>query len=452
VRRRRQLADCFRSGACVVVWVVVVLVMLTEAATAQSPIRGVLFDSVRTSAPIESATVRLLGTGRTTTTDVQGRFVFLAPPAAATAVAFWAPWLDSLGLPALRASLPAAGADRSRSVLLATPSTATLYRQHCGGAPGPEEGVMLGEVRRADGAAVPSAAVSATWRELRIGTGVAVEQVRATVDTAGPSGRYALCGVPRGAVVSVQAAGRGVGTGVMDVPQEGAFHSLDLVVGAADDVLTVQGTVRSASGDPVRGAQVTLRDDTLRTTRTDSAGTFRIPQVPRRSLELAVRAVGYAPGAVLVTPPALGSAVVNSALELLPPELERVVVTATPAERDRLGFERRRRAGMGVFITDEMLARQVVVSANTISTFSARVRAIQSNNGRPTLMLTRGPYTCAPRWFLDGIDDGVLDKDRTPEQWDALRRAKRIEIYPATQAPPEFNDFNGCGSIVVWTR
>lgn len=431
---------------------VATLVVFGDSVAAQAPIRGVLFDSVRTNAPIEGATVRLLGTGLSTTTDAEGRFAFVSPPAAATAVAFWAPWLDSLGIPALRASLPSVGVEGGRAVALATPSVESLYHRHCAVAPGPEEGVMLGEVRRASGEAETRVVVSATWRELRVGTGAAVEQIRATVDTTGPSGRYALCGVPRGSVVTVRAQGRGVGTGVMDVPQEGAFESLDLVVGRADEVMSVQGTVRSAKGEPVRGAQVTLRDDTLRTTRTDSAGAFRLPQVPRRSVELAVRAVGYAPGAVLVTPSALGAAVVVAELELLPPELDRVVVTASPEERDRLEFERRRRVGMGVFITDSMLARQPVVSANTISTFSARVRAVQSNRGRPSLMLTRGPYNCSPRWFLDGIDEGVLDKDRTPEQWDALRRAKRIEIYPATQAPIEFNDFNGCGSVVVWTR
>jgi hypothetical protein len=33
-----------------------------------------------------------------------------------------------------------------------------------------------------------------------------------------------------------------------------------------------------------------------------------------------------------------------------------------------------------------------------------------------------------------------------------LRTAKRIEIYEAQDAPAEFVDPDGCGSIVIWTR
>jgi hypothetical protein len=56
---------------------------------------------------------------------------------------------------------------------------------------------------------------------------------------------------------------------------------------------------------------------------------------------------------------------------------------------------------------------------------------------------------CSPRWFVDGVDFGKLPGD---EQRSLLIRAVRIEIYRASLAPPQFNDFDGCGVVVVWTR
>jgi hypothetical protein len=56
---------------------------------------------------------------------------------------------------------------------------------------------------------------------------------------------------------------------------------------------------------------------------------------------------------------------------------------------------------------------------------------------------------CFPRWFVDGTDFGVPQAEEE-EMW--LRQAKRVEVYKAGLAPAQYNDFDGCGVILIWTR
>ena len=134
------------------------------------------------------------------------------------------------------------------------------------------------------------------------------------------------------------------------------------------------------------------------------------------------------------------------ALEPLPPELAAVRVTAGPFERERLEFERRRQGALGDFVTDEMLERIPSISAKVVASMVPRLIA---GGSYPVLKLRRGFGFCDPRFFVDGLDYGKLGY---VEQKLLLQRAKRIEVYTANQAPPKFNDFDGCGAVVVWTR
>ncbi len=68
------------------------------------------------------------------------------------------------------------------------------------------------------------------------------------------------------------------------------------------------------------------------------------------------------------------------------------------------------------------------------------------------LLIRSGSGFCEPRFFHDGQDVGKLNQQLITEQMDLLQRAKRIEIYSAAEAPPQFNDFDGCGAVVGWAR
>jgi hypothetical protein len=75
--------------------------------------------------------------------------------------------------------------------------------------------------------------------------------------------------------------------------------------------------------------------------------------------------------------------------------------------------------------------------------------AIQQTRQGPMLMMRRGAVFCRPRFFVDGYDNGNIPVE---EEALIMGLAKRIEIYTANFTPPKFNDFDGCGVVVIWTK
>ncbi len=422
------------------------IALLAPCADAQDALQGVLFDSLRTMAPVPSAEVVLLGTSLRARTDTAGRFTFTAAPEGAHAVAFWAPWLDSLGLPPIRAPLTGG------RVMLATPSRATFQRAHCGAVLDANQGILLGDVRGTDGMPQTSVLVLAEWEEIAIGRGTVAKQAMATVDTTDATGSYALCGVPTGITIVVQAASAERATGSLRVPVALPEQRFDLVVGIESTTMLVTGRVVELAGDSligVAGAALTLVGDSSRAARSDSTGGFEM-NVPSRSSYLDVRAVGFRPTDVELTMVGDRLDLKPIQLERVPPQLETVIVTSDPYAHEREGFEYRRSRGLGFFISDSALRRIPQVTAMTVMSMVPRTMA---RGGRlPVLMLRRGSGFCSPRFFHDGYDVGTLTGPFTPDQVDLLKRAKRIEIYTANMAPPQYNDFDGCGVVVVWTR
>jgi hypothetical protein len=131
-----------------------------------------------------------------------------------------------------------------------------------------------------------------------------------------------------------------------------------------------------------------------------------------------------------------------------PRELATVTVTGRPMTAAEAQFETRRaRSVGGVFVDEEALRKMGVVSSNTVGQTNPRI-AVQQTRSGPMMMMRRGSDFCRPRFFIDGYDFRDITVD---EENSFLRVAKRVEMYTANNAPPQFNDFNGCGSIVIWT-
>lgn len=431
--------------AALPVLVMAALAMPWGSAAAQREVSGVLFDSLRTFAAVAGAEVVLLGASRRATTDSAGRFRFPNVAGGADSVAFWSPWLDSLGLPALRAAV--AGGPARGVADLATPSPETYQRQRCGVVLAEEYGVLVGEARDHVGNAQAGVIITARWRETEIGAGRLSEESLATVDTTTNSGHFQLCGVPVDAVVTFRAFGA-TGSGELAVQVRSRVQRQDVIVGPALAVARVEGRVVRDGGEGVPGARLWVGADSTRFARTDSSGRFAFGPVAMRSAQVEIRAIGFAPAAVTIAPGAETLEVPEIVLEALPPELEQVTVTADPYAHERRGFEERKLTGLGIFITDEMLERFPVVTPAALMGMTPRLRT----TGR-LLTFTSGIGACSPRFFVDGSDYGQLTKpEEQREQERYLGMAKRIEVYRATESPPRYNDNDGCGSIVIWTR
>jgi hypothetical protein len=422
---------------------------------AQGTVRGVLHDSLRTQAPLADAEVVLIGASKRTRTDRNGRFAFSDVPAGTHTVAFWAPWLDSIAVPAIRRQVEVRGSG-TVTADLATPSRRTFQLALCGVELEPEQSILIGEILGPDFIPLPDVGVNARWNETILGTGVFERQLVASADTSDDAGMYALCGLPTGSEVALRAIGaEGTRSGEIILAVEPVAQRRDLVVASPQTTGRLRGRVVGPGGDPIAMASVAISGDSTATVRTREDGGFTLEGVPRRSLQLIARAVGFVP---LLTDVQVTEADVeldDIALQRVPPELEAVIVEGRQITAAQLEFDVRRQRGMGSYITDEQMERLPMPTVSAISSLLPRTRAVGSGT-KTMLMLQRQSFgggqittTCNPRFFVDGYDNGYIDAEE--QEW-LIRRAKRMEVYTAQTAPPRYNDFGGCGVVIIWTR
>lgn len=338
------------------------------------------------------------------------------------------------------------------------PDPELLQRGLCGTALAADQSLLLGTVRSRDGAPAGGLRVAAMWTEAVVTRDGAQTLLRASVDTTAADGTYALCGVPRETRVTVRADGDAERTGELsiEIANQGVIER-DFVVAGPTPTATVTGRLQGSGGGVVTGS-IEVPGDSAAAVTTDSAGAFRLSGVPRRSSQLLIRAIGYVPHYVDVTPD--GPLVELGAVEMPArvQELSEVVIEESFASRERREFEERKRSLNGVFLDSAYLAQFAWRSANNLKMASPKIRGT-SGPGGDVFRLRRGADECHPLVFLNGRYAGRqggpgLQAGTMPpnEMRGLIQRATRIEFYQATFAPPEFADFEGCGAMVIWIR
>jgi hypothetical protein len=116
----------------------------------------------------------------------------------------------------------------------------------------------------------------------------------------------------------------------------------------------ISGTVRDEAGKPVPDADVVASADNARA-RTDSAGHFEIRNLDDGTYAVRARRLGYLPARMTVDISHGGRATLSIELRARPALLDSIVVVADGKCPDRSysGFVCRRKAGKGVYFTDD---------------------------------------------------------------------------------------------------
>jgi hypothetical protein len=423
----------------------------------------------------------------TAVVDASGRYRVDSLPIGRYIVQVSHPTLDSLEvtLPPGRLVIAAGKTTRADFSL---PSGERLRGIVCPGVPlGSEKAVIAGRVVDAETEApLVGAHVIAAWTELSVDRKahqVVAEGKQAVVST-GRHGEYRFCGVPvvKSLELQLQHAERASaavrvsvtmdeGVAVRDfslstrsAPTIATLDSLDRLAFArradsssetdstrADLALTggalLTGTVRTASGQPVSGAEVRVRNGEPSAV-TDDAGRFTLGGLPSGTQLLLVRRLGYALAELPVELRPDRSADVSVRLTRTV-TLDSVRVTAS---RWKLAeFEYNRRTNLqGHFLT--LADIQKTHAKKTSDLLPLLGGTVMMGRGRRVKMMETdydppGTHSCKDaNVVIDGVDGQAVD-DVQPNQ------IAGIELYKnAASAPLDYAGRADCGLIVIWLR
>lgn len=425
-------------------------------------VRGVVFDSLLTRAPLGGAEIWIETTNRMTRSDAEGQFTLSSLPPGHYELTFYHPILDSAGI-----SLPAVGVDvvagDSTMVALSTPGPAQAHHILCARDPLRQAGVLLGVVRdAADGKPLPGAIIAAHWTAYDLATGSVRSTQRSVEARTNTSGHVLLCGLPVDValVISGRSEGDAIGMRVIDLAGR-PFARADLDLAISTVTGSVKGVVRTKSGSLVPRATV-LAVGTDASAQTDELGRFTLLGVTAGSGILEARAVGFMPGraqtSVHPNEAQQIDIVVGDSVVVLDPV---TVVGNYQPYLARVGFQQRRQTALGHFLDTTDIRQtgatrfeevfRMVPGVQLRPNGSSYLLELQRGEGQiwnPTL----GNY-CAPLYFIDGVYYR-LPPTQTPSVPVVPAEILGIEVYSNLfSAPPQYQRRDGaCGVILVWTK
>jgi hypothetical protein len=416
--------------------------------------------------------------GRTVASDALGRYSLTNLPDGHYTIGFFHPMLDSLGVePPLRA-VNIEG-HQPLHIDLASPSVGQVRSAVCGASSSADSGaIMVGIVRDArDGAPAAGVAVTGEWLELSFTTQGLVRRMPRLVATTGENGWFALCNVPAAGTMALTATRGEDSTDRIElqIPAEG-FLRRELYIGPSRIVVTAEAAqrgdtvarpprrvrfgdgrlsgvvVRIADGKPVAGARVGIVNGPQ--TTANERGEWTLANAPAGTRMLDVRGVGYYPESRPVDVVA-GATPVHSALFTFTAMLDTVKVTASRLrfDRDRSGFEARRRSGVGHYLTPADIARRGAIVTSDVFRSMPGVRVEIDPQGFEKRIMINGPFGyCQPSIYLDGFRfDGISTGDI--DGWTSPGKLSGVEVYSEGSVPPQYQQgMTGCGTILLWTK
>jgi hypothetical protein len=247
------------------------------------------------------------------------------------------------------------------TVFVRVPSALQIAAMACGSRGYGDGGIVLGKMLVAGDSSAPlSGTVSAEWPA---SGAQSPKRISATSDS---RGRFALCGVPLDAALSVRATTNGASASAgLRVSSASRFARAELVL--RSEALTTAafaGFVTDSLNRPIGGAEVSV-PELAKTTLTNADGAFTLSDISPGEQLVRIRRLGYGPvetrlmfltGRTLQRRIAMARATV----------LDSVTVTAKGYDPVLGDFEDNRRLGLGHFITREELAKLEGVSTGSV--------------------------------------------------------------------------------------
>jgi hypothetical protein len=441
--------------------------------------------------PLMGARLSLEGTGYEAAADERGRIRLTPVLAGRYRAQLHTPLLDSLGVPPVSLDVEArtdvhvdsVSLPRARDVLLRVCPKDSVANG---------EGLLRGTVATERAAAVPHAAVVATWQtNFNIIGAAAGDGLRYTEKTIGAMtdarGAWRLCGVPMETPITVRVLSDS-GSDVRGTRLTDALGTVDLVARhsvasaanrellvAREPIATtmtaalVELSVFDLRGTALADAELELRPrrGPVRKVVTTATGRALVPDVEPGVLEIQVRRIGFKPGRLAATIEPGRNTVPILLTDVAAPTLDtvRVVGGALRSGRGRFDeFETRRvlHAATATITRDDIVKRNpvdlwqmltgipsiTVVDTNSVTVQSAR--AYSARNG--------ALVPC----YLSVMVNGIFQRPKPgAAAFDLRELPPLMDIYGVevfaggSSIPVQYSgtgDGKACGLIAIWTR
>jgi hypothetical protein len=413
---------------------------------------GVVDDSIR-GGPLAGALVTVVGTKRQGTTDAKGVFRIDSIVPGEHQIVVTHPLLDTLGLQVLLAPITLSGGIQ-RQIGAHTPTFEEVRAKMCprGGVSG-GGAILVGRVMQADtDEPAAGATVSLVFKDLTFKS--SVEKVR--TGRAGPTGVFAICGLPGTIAGNLQASLGGVTTADLPVTtnDESIATAILSIGGTGAGSAVLKGTVRLKGGVPVAGAQVTVVGTTTVVTTADD-GTFTLGGLPSGTHEAVIRKIGFAKVSQIVHLAARAPASVRIELEQATVLGTVRVVGKMDDGLSKIGFLARKQQGLGSYFTPEQIAEKNPAMLSDLMRMSNGLRVLTQSGGR-FLQSTSSAGSTQEGCINIYIDHARFDQFQPGDVDDAVPVGDlgAIEYYSLPSSVPAEFTVGGktCATLVIWTK
>ena len=429
-------------------------------------IAGVVVDSIN-GRYLRGADVIIQGAKATLVTDSLGKFRIDSLPPGTYQVGVFHPLLDTLGI-SLASQPFHIGPDSTSFVILSVPSAATIIRRTCpaGGFRPQGTSAVIGHVTDPESLQpVAGAEVSIAWTQLDVSKEVGIKRTpRVIRDSTDSQGAFKLCGLPNSLQATLQARKAGAVTSEIPISlgdEESELFARTMLLSRADSGAktgnaAVSGRIVLEGAPSNAGSRVEVVGTSV-IAMTNEQGEFSMKNLPSGTHVLLARHLGFGAATVPVDLSSLQAKQVTIKLPKFVAMMDPVVVTARrQASLDKVGFNQRKRSGIGYYLGPEQIQN---MHPNTLTDVLRMVPSLRITYGqygedvtssRGTSSLTGGG-SC-----VQFVVDGMPWQSASPGDVNNFVNGPEVvgvEVYSGANTPAEYSrGGQDCTTVVVWTK
>ncbi len=429
-------------------------------------IYGVVVDSLN-GRYLSGADVIVEGSKKTLVTDSLGKFRIDSLSPGTYQVGVFHALLDTLGI-SLATQPFHIGPDSSSFIVLSVPSAATIIRNAC-----PARGLraqgtsaVIGHVTDPESLQpVAGADVSIAWSQLEVSKDVGVRRTPHVVrDSTDAQGAFRICGLPNSMKATLQARKAGAVTAEIPISlgdQESELFARTLLLSRADSGTktgnaSLSGRVVLDGAPSNAGSRVELVGTGV-VALTNENGEFTMRNLPSGTHVLLARHLGFGAETAPVDLSSHAPKQVTIRLPKYVAVMDPVLVTARRERSlDKVGFNQRKRSGMGYYLDPEQIREMHPTYLTDILrrvpslrvSSSASGEEVTSSRGTTSLM---GGSGCVQYYVDDMPWQSAQPGDIN--QFVNGSEVVSVEVYAGPGTPAQYaHAMQDCTTIVLWTK